>query len=148
DRALRAAAKELGDAMFQHTWTKPGWPYIDPLKDGQADLLRQRNALTSPRRLQAERGREWTDVATEIVEDNAFAIRAAKKAAKQINAEFPDDDPVHWREMISLPTPEGTKLTIRGDSGGGMGSSADDGEQGAGNREQGTGKKQEAALAA
>jgi lambda family phage portal protein len=126
DPALRAAAKELGAAIYKHTWSKPGWPYIDPLKDSQADLLRQRNALISPRRLQAERGREWTDVATEIVEDNAFAIALAKKAAKQINAQFPDDDPVHWRELISLPTPEGTKVSIAADSGGGYGSSADD----------------------
>ena len=147
DRALRAAAKELGDAIYKHTWTKPGWPYIDPLKDGQADLLRQRNALTSPRRLQAERGREWTDVATEIVEDNAFAIRAAKQAAKQINTQYPDDDPVHWRELISLPTPEGTSLKIAGDSGGGYGSStADDDEPPAKGKK--SNKQEGAALAA
>jgi lambda family phage portal protein len=126
DPALHAASKALGKKIYAHVWSKPGWPYIDPLKDAQADLLRQRNALISPRRLQAERGREWTELAQEIVEDNAFAIAEAKRAAKKINSQFPDDDPVHWRELISLPTPEGTKVSIAADSGAGYGSSADD----------------------
>lgn len=142
DPALRAAAKKLKQKMFAHVWTKPGWPYIDPLKDANADLLRQRNALISPRRLQAERGREWMEVADEIVADNAYAIAAAKKAAKAINAQFPDDDPVHWRELISLPTPEGTQVKIAADSGGGYGSSADDGDD-----SKPQPKKREAALA-
>ncbi|HEX5497895.1 MAG TPA: hypothetical protein VFX03_01670, partial [Thermomicrobiales bacterium] len=113
DPALRAAAERSGIDVLRHAWHRPAWPYIDPLKDASADLVRQRNALISPRRLQAERGRDWPTQVREIVEDNALAIRSAKRAARQLNAEFAaDGDPVHWRELISLPTPDGVTVRV------------------------------------
>lgn len=114
DPALRAAAERSGIDVLRHAWHRPAWPYIDPLKDASADLVRQRNALISPRRLQAERGRDWPTQVREIVEDNALAIRSAKRAARQLNAEFAaDGDPVHWRELISLPTPDGVTVRVQ-----------------------------------
>lgn len=123
DPALRAAAKRSDVRILRHRWNRPAWPYIEPLKDASADLMRVRNALISPRRLQAERGRDWPTQVREIVEDNMLAITAAKKAAKRVNARFKDDDPVHWRELISLPTPDGVKVTVTADGGGGEGGS-------------------------
>jgi lambda family phage portal protein len=114
DRALRAIAGKLGDRIFNHRWEPPRWPYIDPLKDASTDLLRQRNALTSPRRIQQERGDNWETTSTEIVEDNALAIRKAKQAAAKLNADFPDDPPVQWRELLSLPTPDGVQVSLQG----------------------------------
>lgn len=119
DPALRAVAERRGINLLRHAWHRPAWPYIDPLKDASADLVRQRNALISPRRLQAERGRDWPTQVREIVEDNALAIRTAKQQAKQLNAEFGDDDPVHWRELISLPTPDGVTVRVTANEGGG-----------------------------
>ncbi|HUX15248.1 MAG TPA: phage portal protein [Phycisphaerae bacterium] len=111
DAALAKLAAQLGPKMFAHRWNPPTWAYIEPLKDGQADLLQVRNALTSPRRLHARRGADWDEVFTEIIADNSAAITAAKTAAAGINKQFPDDDaPVHWREILSLPTPDGVQI--------------------------------------
>ncbi len=112
DPILAAAEHRNGINIFGHRWNPPTWPYIQPLQDAQADLLRDKNALISKRRLHAERGREWTQLATEIVEDNVFAIRLAKQAAAKLNSEFKDSEPVHWREIISLPTPDGVQVNV------------------------------------
>lgn len=114
DSALRSAADREGVSIFAHHWSPPTWPYIEPLKDASADLLRVRNGLISPRRLHAERGRDWEEVAEEIVADNAYAIVRAKRAAARINKKFKDDNPVHWREVLSLPTPDGMQISLQG----------------------------------
>lgn len=117
NRALREIAEKDKVNIFRHTWNPPAWPYVDPFKDATADVIRQRNAQTSPRRIAANRlGVDWSDLADEIVTDNGLAIRKAKAAAAEINKEHPDD-PVHWRELLNLPAPEGMKLVINAGAG-------------------------------
>lgn len=113
DRALAAAAKTEGINIFGHKWNAPTWQYIDPVKDAQGDALRIQNALTSPRRLHAEGGRDWEEVADEIVQDMSYAIVKAKQRARAINDQFQDNAPVHWRELISLPMPNGIQMTMQ-----------------------------------
>lgn len=117
DSTLRNKESKLGRKFYAHRWNSPTWQYIEPLKDAQADLLRVRNALISPRRMHAENGCEWDDIAEEIVADNVMAIGLARKAAQVLNAQFPDEDPVHWREVISLPTPDGMNIKLQGTEG-------------------------------
>lgn len=117
DRSLRSAAKRVD--IFEHRWNRPSWPYIEPLKDAQADLLMVRNGLTSPRRLHAARGHEWRDIQAEIVQDNTLAISTAIAAAIKINSGVPSDMKVHWRELLSLPTPDGVKVKLGDESGDG-----------------------------
>lgn len=114
DAQMRLAAEKTGVDIFCHRWTPPAWPYIDPLKDASTDLLRQRNALASPSGIQNEHGGDWDKLSSEIVRDNQLAIRKAKKAAAELNAEFPDDPPVNWRELLSLPTPDGVQVNLTG----------------------------------
>ncbi len=117
DPKLAEAANKSDVRIFRHNWNLPTWPDIEPLKDRSADLLSQRNAINSPRRIQAANSRNWDDVSTEIVEDNALAISKAKEAAADLNKNFPDDpDQVHWRELISLPTPDGIKINLTADA--------------------------------
>jgi len=100
---------------FKHRWNPPAWPYIQPLQDAGTDLLRVRNGLISPRRLHAERNRDFGEIAKEIAEDNGRLIVEAKTRAAEINRQFPDDPhPVHWRECIALPTPDGVRLSLQG----------------------------------
>ena len=113
DRALQAAAKASGIDIFGHRWNAPTWQYIDPVSDAQGDALRIQNALTSPRRLHAEGGRDWEEIADEIVADMSYAITQAKRKAGEINATFNDNAPVHWRELISLPMPAGIQMTMQ-----------------------------------
>jgi lambda family phage portal protein len=115
DPALRAIAERGGIDLFKHVWHPPKWPYIEPIKDATAGVIRLKNGLTSPRRLHAEQGDEWEAIAAETVDDNDFAIRRAIEAATEINAEFngrPGFQPVHWRELLSLPAPDGVTLSI------------------------------------
>lgn len=110
DAALRRANQRSRINVFNHTWNAPNWPYIEPMKDAQADVLRLSGNLTSPRRLMAERSNQWEDIVSETVEDNTTAIRAAMKAAEKLNRNNPGPA-IHWREIINLPTPEGVNVS-------------------------------------
>lgn len=112
DPAIERASRTAKVDIYGHKWNSPTWSYIDPMKDAQADAFQVQNALTSPRRLHGSRGRDWDEIANEIVEDNATAIIKAKKRAERINRAVNDGQPVHWRELISLPMPSGLKMDL------------------------------------
>jgi capsid protein len=115
DATLMSAQTRLGPRFFRHRWNPPRWPYIEPLKDASSDLLRLRNGLSSPRRIHAEHGDNYYEILDELLADNTAAIIAAKARATAINQQFKDDQPVHWREVISLPTPDGVDVTVTAD---------------------------------
>lgn len=114
DSALRSALARHKHKFFSHEWHCAGWDYIEPLKDAQADLLQIRNALTSQRRRCAKRNIVWSDLAKEIVEDNALIIRLAKQQADKLNGELKLDGPaaLTWRELACLPTPDGMQIKL------------------------------------
>jgi lambda family phage portal protein len=113
DAALRKAASKLGDAIFRHNWNLPTWSYIEPVADAQGDAEQLKNALTSPRRLHAARGKDWEEIAEESIADNAFAIQRAQTQAAAINAEFPNGPQITWRDLIALPMPAGTTMAMQ-----------------------------------
>jgi hypothetical protein len=92
-------------------WTPPSWPYIEPLKDSQADLLQMRNALSSPRRVAMRRSMKWPKLVAEIVEDTSLLVEQAFKRAEELNKANPGLD-ITWREIASLPTPDGVTVTL------------------------------------
>lgn len=98
----------------RHRWVAPTWPYMEPLKDATANAVRIRTAQISHTQLQAELGADWDEVSTQIVNDNAMAIKKAKAAALEINTDplLDDENPVHWRELLNLPAPEGLTLSV------------------------------------
>jgi capsid protein len=113
DRMLEAAYDRLGSRIFQHRWNPPRWPYIQPMEDAQAGILRVRNLQTSPRRLAAENGYNWWEISNESLDDNAEIIAGAKTRAAAINAKFPDDkERVTWRDVLSLPTPNTVTASV------------------------------------
>lgn len=101
DPALAAAAKELGGRIFDHDWGLPTWPYIEPLKDAQADAYRVEKRLISPRRQQTERGQDWDQTVEELVADHGKLVRRAAKEADAINQEYPAAM-VDWRELCGM----------------------------------------------
>jgi capsid protein len=111
DTALQNASRRSGIAVYDHRWDPPTWPYIQPLQDASADLVRTRNALISQRRRCAERGMEWGDLSTEIVEDNGALIEKAFQKADELNKKYPGLA-VTWREIASLPTADGINLSL------------------------------------
>jgi hypothetical protein len=113
DRALKKAYSDIGERMFQHNWNLPTWSYIEPVADAEGDATQLRNALTSPRRLHAARGKDWEEIAEESIADNAYAIERAAKQAAEINAQFPDSPMVNWRDLIALPMPQGVTVAMQ-----------------------------------
>ena len=124
-----AQLKRAGINAFGHIWNPPTWEYVEPLKDASAELVQQRNLLKSPRRIQAGRGCNWDDVSTEFVEDYAQVIIKAKIKAEEINAQF-QDEPISWRECISLFTPDNVSVSIQSEAD----SAADQGDTASGSQ--------------
>ena len=101
DKEISKAYQVLGDDIFKHRWTPPAWSYIEPLKDAKADDFRVTTHQISPRRLQSERGRDWDEITSEIVEDNSLLITKAMDAAKQLNDLYPDDSSIDWKQILN-----------------------------------------------
>lgn len=110
DGALRTLAEKEGVSPYNVCWSPPTWPYIEPLKDASADLLRLSNGLISPRRLHAERGRESEEIAAETIADNSAAIKAAITEAAKLTKETGVD--VHWREILPMPNAQGITISL------------------------------------
>ena len=113
DKALKSAHQRLGDHILNHNWNLPTWSYIEPVADAEGDVVQLRNALTSPRRLHAARGKDWEEIAEESIADNAYAIERGMKQAAEINKAFPAGPLITWRDLIALPMPEGQTLALQ-----------------------------------
>lgn len=109
DETLAAALENPELDLFEHSWHRPVWPYIEPLKDATADNIQLSKGQESPVTYQANRhSREWDDFYTETVDAYGDAIEHAMKRADEINVKFPDHPtPVSWQHLLPLPTPDG-----------------------------------------
>jgi capsid protein len=110
---LQRAAERQGIDIFGHAWQLPTWSYIEPVADAEGDTAQLRNALTSPRRMHAARGKDWETIAEEIIDDNVYAIEKAQAKADLHNQKFPKAPPLSWRDLIPLPMPEGQTLAMQ-----------------------------------
>jgi capsid protein len=110
---LQRAAERQGIDIFGHAWQLPTWSYIEPVADAEGDTAQLRNALTSPRRMHAARGKDWETIAEEIIDDNVYAIAKAQAKADSHNQKFPKAPPLSWRDLIPLPMPEGQTLAMQ-----------------------------------
>jgi lambda family phage portal protein len=97
---------------FNHVWTPPSWPYIEPLKDRLARRLSEKFGQTSPRRAAMEQGDDFWEQLDERIEDNVTKIVAAKTAASKINDQFDDGAPVTWRDVLDPEEIPGTAAFI------------------------------------
>ena len=112
DEDLREAYAQLGDKIFEHTWRLPRWPYIQPVEDATAKVIRKQNMLSSPRRIHGEDSEDWEEIVDETVEDIAYAIEKAQAKAQQLNKKHAFDPPLHWRELLNLPIPNGMSISV------------------------------------
>lgn len=113
-RLLKAWLPSLGSAasknknLGRHRFLGEGWPYVDPKVDAEADKIRSKNLLTSPRRLHAERGAEFKTIAQETVADMSDAIDQAMTKATELNEKHKESgQKVMWRELLNLDFPTG-----------------------------------------
>lgn len=117
DPVLAGMREKLGEKFLAHKWSVPGIPYIEPLKDAQADLIRLAHTQSSPRRIAMERGCDWDDIVEETAVDRGSAIRRGCTEAQKLNSEFKlaGNDVVSWRDIVPLPTPTGVSIALAGE---------------------------------
>jgi capsid protein len=96
--------------IANHVWHPPTWPYIEPVKDVTADVLKVANPLSSLRRVLSARSMDWDVVFPEIVEDRVKLIRLAIEQADELNEAHPEAG-VSWRDLAPLPTAQGINIT-------------------------------------
>jgi lambda family phage portal protein len=93
------------------------WPYVNPLQDAQADVLRIQHGLTSPSRviLESDRGGDAPEVYSEIASD--------KQSAEDHGLDFSQVDPtkpgVEDETGPETPAKKGGKQTIKSRNGNG-----------------------------
>lgn len=61
-----------GDARIPVRWQRPGWSWVDPLKDANASRVRVEMGLISRTELCEEEGRDIEDVAAQLREESAL----------------------------------------------------------------------------
>lgn len=86
-------------AIFNHRWTPAQWPYVDPMKDAQADDFQVNNFLESRRNVSSSRGREFPDILRENLGDNARMIIGAIRKAQKITSLTQVD--ITWRDVLN-----------------------------------------------
>jgi len=110
DPVVRRAAARSGIRILGHRWTPRGWPYIQPVQDAAADDLRLCKNLISGRRRAQERGIDFDDLTTEIVEDRATLILKALSTADEIKKQYPEWNGT-WRDLAYDQTSVKVSLT-------------------------------------
>ena len=113
DPILRKFAKRSDVRMFGHRFTPRAWAYMQPVQDSAADDMRVTSNQASQRRVMQERGYDFDDEVTEIVDCRSTFIEKAMKAADSIVEKFPQ---ANWQETYDriLGGSNKPKITITG----------------------------------
>lgn len=104
--------------IFSHWWQPPSWPYIQPVEDATANLIRDTSMQTSPRRRCQEQGVEFYEIATETAEDRFFAweqaIDKVERAKKIVDQKGLDPANVPTYQFFApMALPERVAIQIR-----------------------------------
>lgn len=115
DEGLRRQFEKLGPRLFEHAWQPPAWTFdVQPRDDAEANAIKLSTGQISYRRFAAENyGCDGEVLWQEVCDDNAARILYAKKKAQEVNQQLDDGFPVHWREVLSMPLPEGMQFSQR-----------------------------------
>jgi capsid protein len=114
DRKFARFMEELGTNAFKHEWQSPGWDYIQPVQDAQADHYQVSHLLTSPRRAAGKRNLVKAQIDKETAEDNAQSLAVFMDAAAKFNDERKltgTDKEVPWQYFMRLPLPDQVSMT-------------------------------------
>jgi lambda family phage portal protein len=92
--AIRLPARDLARYQAAANWRPRGWPWTDPLKDAQADILSIMHGLSSRTRVLADQGIDVEDVYDELDHENQleeFHNLSLAKDAKATLIKEPND---------------------------------------------------------
>lgn len=83
-----------GDARIPVRWQRPGWSWVDPLKDAKASEVRVAMGLISRRQLAEEEGRDFDEVVGQLKEEAAMLRELAPTQEAQKSKQGGADAPV------------------------------------------------------
>lgn len=106
DGHIAAAMKRLGTKFFNHSWQPDAWQYIEPNKDATGDLVQTSNLMMSETRRCNRLGIQFRPETQQIISDRLWRIEQAHLACEALNQKYPAIE-VTWRDIVSLPTPQG-----------------------------------------
>lgn len=90
------------DSGMDYLWVPPGWQWVDPMNEVQANVEATSNGLKSLQQIASEQGYYWRDMLTQ---------RAAEIAAAQEIAESAGVEGLTWRDIVpskeEKPAPQG-----------------------------------------
>jgi capsid protein len=110
--------------LYRHRWKMPRWPYIQPVEDATAALIRRANTLTSTRRQCIEDGvGDWDEIYVEQVDDIFAGDDYALKRAAELVKKHALDSGLDNRGKVALlmqiaarflplPNPERTQISL------------------------------------
>lgn len=110
DAAITRISKKSGISIFNHKFKARGFAYIEPSKDALADKVRSESAIASLNGLADEKGIDWDDLSTDIVNSRAMLIQKAWDKAEELKAYGIED--LSWRELAPMPLATETKDLI------------------------------------
>jgi lambda family phage portal protein len=97
--------------LFAHDWKAPKWPYIQPLQDAQAAMIRVNTGQSSPRRIAAENGEDFEEIAEESVRDTEYWIDLAMAGTERLKTKYPDiAKDLHWSHLYHRDFPRGVQI--------------------------------------
>ncbi len=105
----RWANERMRKGLLSHEWQYPGFPYVDPTKDVEADVKTINHQLSSRRRVLAQRGLDHRQVVQEIVADNEFMYMQAIASSDRIAAAT--GRVVDFRELLVGGVPPGVSVS-------------------------------------
>jgi len=105
DRELASALASLGEDFWRHSWGYPRWPYVEPLKDVQADMQEIASGMISPRRVAQRKNLKHETIVTESCADVELLIDCAMDTSERLNTKYAGviernpGERVRWREV-------------------------------------------------
>jgi len=115
DPIVATAMKKWGSKFFAHEWHPDAWQYIEPNKDASGDLLQTSNLMMSETRRAFRLGIQFRPETRQIISDRLWRIEEAHQACELLNAKYPGKIEVTWRDIVSLPAPQGFTSTLPAD---------------------------------
>lgn len=70
--------------LFRHSWTYPGWPSVDDLKDATADLLRLSNGITTRGHIAKAFDLDAKGLSERLISEEKFHAETAFAAAEEL----------------------------------------------------------------
>lgn len=102
--------EENRDHFLQHQWIPPGWPWVDPQKEVQADILAIEAGLTTQTESLASRGRDFDETLQQMERElMAKADMEARVKAYRVMLEL-DDSPDTVDNSPNDPQGDGSSM--------------------------------------